>query len=234
MEGQANAANRAGFYSAIGLAVITFITFGLAMTAIPISGANAPGGGLPYPYLDTLKQFPKDYFWMFAALVLIIAYMIYMVSLHSSTGAERKLPSRIGTVFAIISAVVLLANYFIQIAVVPVSLINDQTAGISLVTQYNPHGIFIAMEELGYIMMSISFLFIAFAFGKNGRLEAVIKWIFLLAFILTVISLAIISIQYGIDRQDRFEVIVISICWLTLIINGILSSVLFGKRLKAT
>ena len=39
---------------------------------------------------------------------------------------------------------------------------NGETDGIALLTQYNGHGIFIAMEELGYITMSISFLFSLF------------------------------------------------------------------------
>jgi len=37
---------------------------------------------------------------------------------------------------------------------------------------------------------------------------------------------------FGIERQDRFEVIVISINWLVLIINGILLSVFFNRRFK--
>ncbi len=29
--------------------------------------------------------------------------------------------------------------------------------GISLLTQFNPHGIFIALKEVGYLLMSLSF-----------------------------------------------------------------------------
>jgi hypothetical protein len=222
-----------GFYSAVILTVITFVTFGLALTAVPISGANAPGGGLSYPYLDTLKQFPKDYLWMFSAIILIIVYVVYMVSIHSTAKDDKKVFSQISIIFTIISAVVLLADYFIQIAVVPVSLTKNEIEGITLITQYNPHGIFIALEELGYIMMGVSFLFIGFIFQEKSRLELFIKWIFITAFILIILSLIIISIQYGIDRKDRFEVVSLSVSWLVLIVNGILSSVFFKKQLKA-
>jgi hypothetical protein len=34
-----------------------------------------------------------------------------------------------------------------------------ETDGIALITQYNEHGLFIAMEELGYITMSIALVF---------------------------------------------------------------------------
>lgn len=45
--------------------------------------------------------------------------------------------------FAILAAVILLVDYFIQFSVVPVSLMSGETEGIPLLTLYNPHGIFI-------------------------------------------------------------------------------------------
>lgn len=221
-----------GFYSAIILTVITIVTFGLALTAAPISGANAPGGGLSYPYLDTLKQFPKDYFWMITAMIIILTYVVLMASIHSIAKKERKIFSLIGLIFATMSATILLFAYFTQISMVPVSLKNNETAGITLLTQYNPHGLFIALEELGYILMSFSFLFVAQIFNNKVRLESFIKRIFIIAFVLTILSLVIILIQYGIERQDRFEVLVIAISWLAFIINGILLSIFLKKQLK--
>ncbi len=224
-------ANLVGLYSAIILTATTVISFGLALTAMPISGVNAPGG-LSYPYLDTLIQFPKDYLWMFTAIILIITYVIFMVSIHSTAKDEKKIFGQISIIFTIISAVILLTDYFIQIAVIPVSLTNNEIEGIALITQYNPHGIFIALEELGYIMMNISFIFIAPIFHNKDRLELSIKWIFIIAFILVILSLIMISVQYGIQRKDRFEIVAVSISWLVLIINGILLGIFFKKRLK--
>lgn len=220
-----------GFYSSIILTLITIISFGLGSMAVPISGVNAPGGGLQYPYLDTLKQFPKDYFWMISAMILIITYIIFMASLHSIADKERRIFSQISLIFAIISAVILLTAYFTQISVVPVSLRNNETAGITLITQYNPHGLFIALEELGYLMMSFSFLFIAQIFNNKGRLESLIKWIFIIAFVLTIFSLIMISIRHGIERQDRFELSALIISWLVLFINGVLSSIFFRNKI---
>ncbi len=49
-----------GFYSSVLLAVIALITFGFAITAVPVSGANCLEGCFDYPYLDTLsKEFKK-------------------------------------------------------------------------------------------------------------------------------------------------------------------------------
>ncbi len=35
--------------------------------------------------------------------------------------------------------------------------IMNETEGIPLMTQYNEHGIFIAMAELGFVLMSVAF-----------------------------------------------------------------------------
>jgi hypothetical protein len=127
---------------------------------------------------------------------------------------------------------VLLCDYFIQFSVIPVSLINGETEGITLLTQHDPHGVFIALEELGYLMMSLSFLFIGLVFTNNNRLEAAVRWIFIIGFFLAIVSLAMISIIYGLERQDRFEAVIISIDWLVLIINGVLLSIVFRRQLK--
>ncbi len=81
--------------------------------------------------------------------------------------------------------------------------------------------------------MSLSFLFMAPVFANKSRLESTVRWVFVIAFILAIVSLAVISINYGLDRQDRFEVAVMSIDWLVLIINGGLLSVVFRRQLKA-
>ena len=83
----------------------------------------------------------------------------------------------------------LLVDYFVQFSVVPASLMSGETEGITMLTQYNPHEIFIALEELGYIMMSLSFLFVAPVLADKTRLETLIRRIFVVAFLLTVVSL---------------------------------------------
>lgn len=110
---------------------------------------------------------------------------------------------------------------------------NGETEGITLLTQYNAHGIFIVLEELGYLLMSLSFVFIAPVFSNSNRLENSVRWIFIGGFVLAFVALAIFSAIYGLDRQDRFEVTIISIDWLVLIVNGILLGVVFKKQLEA-
>jgi hypothetical protein len=223
-------ANRVGFYLALLTALITIVTFGLAIIAIPKSGANCVSGCFQYPYLDTVGQFPRDYLWMPPATVLLLVYVALMASIHSSAAAPHQVFSQIGLSFAVVAAVILAGDYFVQFSVVPVSLMNGETEGITLLTQYNPHGLFIVLEELGYIVMSLSFLCMAPGFAGRTRLEAAVRWVFVAAFILTVVALAGYSLAYGLDRKDRFEVVAISINWLALIVNGILLSIVFRRR----
>lgn len=221
-----------GYYSAILMAVVTITTFGFAMMAIPISGANCPGECVEYPYLDTVSQFPRDYLWMLLAILLVLVYVVLMVSIHAYAPQEKKIFGQIGLSFAMIAAVILLSDYFIQFSVIPVSLMHGETEGIAMLIQYNAHGVFIALEELGYLVMSLSFVFVTPVFGGKSRLESVIQWIFILGFVLTAISLIVISINHGLDRQDRFEVVGLSVDWLVLIVNGSLISVVFRRQLK--
>ncbi len=226
-------ANRVGYYAAMLTAIMTFITFSFAMIAIPISGANCPGDCAAYPYMDTISQYPRDFIWMYLAIIMLLVYVILMVAVHFYASQEKKIFSMIGLTFAIISVVVLLGDYFTQVSVIPVSLMNAETEGLPLLIQYNSHGVFIALEELGYLMMSLSFLFMAPVFDNQNRLQSVVRGIFRIDFVLSVVSLIVISILYGLERLDRFEVIIITLNWLTLIVNGILLSIVFKRRLKA-
>ena len=227
------ASHQVGLYSSVLTVLLTIITFGFAITAIPISGANCREGCIEYPYLNTVAQFPKDYLWMIPAIILMLLYVIWMVSIHFYAAPSKKIFGQIGLSFASMSALILISDYFIQFSVVPISLMSGETEGITLLTQYNAHGIFIVLEELGYLLRSLSFVFIAPVFSSQNRLEAAVRWVFIGGFVLAIVSLVIFSMVYGLDRQDRFEVAIISIDWLVLIVNGILLGVVFKKQIEA-
>lgn len=226
-------AARVGWYAALLTAILTVVTFGFAITALPNAGAGCVEGCLQYPYLDSLAEFPRDYLWMPLAILLVLVYVVFMASIHAYAEVRQQLFSQIGLSFALMAAGILASTYFVQFSVVPVSLLSGETEGIALLTQYNPHGLFIALEELGYLLMSLSFLFMAPVFANQGRLEAAIRWVFIGGFVLAVVALVVISAGYGLDREDRFEVVVISIEWLVLLISGALVSVVFRRQLRA-
>lgn len=227
-----NNANLLGFYAAIITTVLTLVAFGIAIFTPPISGPFCAGSCIEYPFTNIVSRFPRDYLWMYPAILLTLIFIVLMVCIHYYASKEKKIFSQIGLSFALISASLLITDYFIQISVIQPSLVNGETDGIAILTQYNPHGIFIALEEIGYLMMSAAFLCVAPVFSGNNRLESAIRLIFIISFILTIISLIIISVIYGIHREYRFEVAVITINWIVLIVSGLLLSVLFKRALR--
>jgi hypothetical protein len=221
-------------YASLAVAAITVVTFGLALLAVPISGANCSGDCLGYPYLDTLDRFPRDYIWMYAAMVLLIAYLVFVLSLRAVLLPRGAVLADVTAAVAVASTVVLVPTYFVQALVVPASLAAGETEGITLLTQYNPHGVFIALEEVGYLLMSVSFLAMVPLLKMDGMRTRVIRWLFAGAFVVPVLALIAYSAAYGLDRMDRFEVVVISVDWLVLIINGVLIARLLRDRIRRT
>ena len=232
MENTKTLSSRVGLYSSIALTVLTILTFGFAMMAIPPSGPYCTGNCMEYPFRDLLTYYPRDYYWMYLAIFQLFALLIFVISVHYNTSSKKKILSFIAVAFALISTTVLLADYFIQFAVIPISMMKAETEGIALLTQYNGHGIFIALEELGYITMSIALFFISFIFSSTNGLEKAIRWLLFLPFILNIAAFVVYTILFGIDRSYRFEVASISINWLFIIATSVLISIFFKRNLK--
>ncbi|GAP20629.1 hypothetical protein [Leptolinea tardivitalis] len=223
---------KVGIYSAWLLAIFALLTFILALIAVPPSGPYCPGNCMNYPYPDILTYFPRDYYWMYLVVIQLCLFLILMIANHFNAPVEKKIYTLISVAFAIISTTILLADYFLQFSVIPISVMKDQTDGIALLTQYNGHGIFIALEELGYSMMSIAFLFLSPAYTMKNRLEKVLHWVLLLPFILNTFAFIYYSVQFGLDRDYRFEVATLSINWLASIISGILLGIFYRRKIK--
>lgn len=207
---------------ALFLSLVTLFAFVVAYNTPPLSGPFCAEGCFQYPYLDITSRFPRDYYWMFPAMIVVIAYLILMICIKNYAEKGKQIFGQIAAFLASISSSIFLIAFFTQLAVVQPSLLRGEADGISLITQFNPHGLFIAMEELGFLLMSLSFLFAGLTFGAKDRLQKWIKWIFISSFILTILSLILISINYGIKREYLFEVAAYTFNWLALIINGFL------------
>jgi hypothetical protein len=221
---------RFGFAVAILTAATTLITFGIAILTPPLSGPFCASGCFDYPYHEIISRFPRDYYWMYPTILISLLFILLMGAIHQQADDGKKLFSLTAWGFALLSAAVLIPNYFLQISVIQPSLLNGETDGIALLSQFNPHGIFIALEEVGFIFMNLAFLAIIPVFsGKRGVFRA-IRLTGLIAFLLVVTALVFISINHGIRREYMFEVAVISIVWTELILNSVLLSIVFGSR----
>lgn len=221
--GTAGRESRFGYWIALTTGPLTLVTFALALTALP--------NDVPYPFTSDViaDQWPEDYLWMYPAMVLMILFVALVASIHEYATAERRIYGRVGLSIAVVAAAVLLIDYYMQVTVMQPSLVKGQLDGWAILTQYNPNGVFIALEELGYMLMSLVFLCLAPVFTRGNRLEQAIGWLFVLSFVSTVAALVLVSASRGIDRGDRFEIAVISIVWLTLIVAGPLVAAVFRR-----
>ncbi len=214
------------------LVIVTLVTFGIAIGTPPLSGCFCTGDCFEYPYLDILERFLRDYYWMYPAMLLMIVYVTFMGSIHHFADQGKQVFSRTAFALAIISAAIIIPNYFLQLTVVQASLANAETEGIPILTQYNPHGIFIALEEIGYIIMSLSLLFLLPVFDYGNKVGKTLRWILFLGFLFNLAGFIYITSQYGNNRGYRYEVVVISINWLLLILTGLLSGRWIKEKLS--
>lgn len=218
--------NKTGFYVSLATGIITLITFAVAIGTPPLSGPFCTGNCFEYPYSDIASRFPRDYYWMFGAIVLSFSYLMMMGVVHQTTAPDKKLYSQIGLQLATMASLVLIVDYFLQLSVIQASLLAGETEGIAQLSQFNPHGIFIVLEEIGFLLMIFSFFALAPAFKGHKALQ----WTVSISFALAVLSFILVSFQHGVEREYRFEVIVISITWLEVIV---VSGMLAGRYRKS-
>jgi hypothetical protein len=222
-------ATRLGFWIALLVSATAVTAFALGITTLPRSGPFCTGQCIVYPYTDAVQFVPRDYLWVMPAALLVPLFVVLIGCTHVCIGASRRAFSLIGLCFASIAAGIITLDYFIQSQVVAPSLVRGEVNGLGLFTQYNPHGFFIALEDLGYLMLSVAFLFAGGAFGRINRLERAIRWTFVVAALIAFASFIGMSWHFGFNLEYRFEVAIITIIWATLLISGVLLSLFFRR-----
>lgn len=210
---------RLGFWSAVMTAVLSAVFIGLGFFGTLYTEPN------PYPYIWPFIK-TIDYTIFYPAFLLAPVFVVLMACIHSYASEKMKIFSLVGLSFSLIYATLITANYFLLWTVDIPSISSGQTANLSIITMYNPHGIFVAIESLGYLMMSLAILFTAAVFS-GGRLERSIRWLFILTFVSAITAFTYTSLmKYDIVI---FEVIIIGIITMVLIVSGILLSILFRR-----
>jgi hypothetical protein len=223
--------DRLGLWVAIWTAVLAAISLVMAVTTLPRSGPYCQSGCVGYPYTDAAAFVPRDYFWMYPAIVLTLLALLLVECIHSQLPPSRELLSRIGVAFTIMGGAILVVDYAIQLTFIQPALLIGETEGLSPWTQYNPHGIFIALENVGYALFNVAYVFIGVAMLRMPtRLWRAAGWIFALGGALTVMLLVFYGGFYRVRLDYRFEVTAILITWLVLIVAPVLLSIAFLRR----
>ena len=219
--------DRVGFWAAILTAVMAAVSFGVAATTPPRTGPfAAPGSAIPYPYAAAARFVPRDFVWMYLALLMMLAFLVLAACVRQRAVDDRKVFGTIGLSLATVAFTVIGMDYFIQLRTVQPALLRGELDGLAILSQYNPHGVFIALEELGFLVMGLSFAFLALSLDSS-RPERVTRWVYLVSSALMVAAFVGMSWYFGFGLEYRFEVTAISIGWLTLMISGLLLAFVF-------
>jgi hypothetical protein len=121
--------------------------------------------------------------------LLTSSFLVVMACIHSYASDEMKVFSLVGLSFAIIYATLISVNYFIQL-----TFVRQTTFDVSIFDMTNTHSMMWVIEVLGYFFMGLSTLFAAPVFG-SGRIESMIKWLFVANGILGILT----PIGYALD-----------------------------------
>ena len=215
--------SRPARWLALATAIVAAVSLAIAVMTPARSGPNCRGGCIGYPYTDAAAFVPRDYLWMYPATLVCVLAVGIAVCIHAWAPANRTSLALAGVCAAAIGAGVLVADYAVQLTVAQPALLRGETEGLSVWSQYNPHGIFIALENLGYASMALALLLLGLVLraGKgHGPIRAA-SWVFTIAGAATLVLLPVLAAAYRSSLDYQFEVFSLLITWLALIGGGL-------------
>jgi hypothetical protein len=159
--------------------IVTVLTAGatspafvVAILTPPKSGPLCIAGCVGYPYTDIAAYIPRDFLWVYPALLPAPLFVILLSAVHERASVDRKPFRRVALAFGGMAATILTAVYFIQLRYVQPAVLRGELDGLAPWTQYNPHGVFIALEEAGYVLLGAAFLFTGLALSTGAACSA--------------------------------------------------------------
>jgi hypothetical protein len=221
---------RSRFWVAVSTAVVAATAFAVAITTPPRTGPYCRSDCIVYPYTGGADFVPRDFWWMYPESLVALLAVVLVAGLSHRAGPGAALSGRVSTILAAIGAGVLVSDYALQLTVVQPSLLKGETDGLALLSQYNPHGVFIGVENVGYLLFGLAFLGAAAAMEVPSRLLRAARAVFMVGGAVTVVALVGYAAAYGADLDYRFEVAGIGVDWLVLFVTGILLSLGTGRR----
>jgi hypothetical protein len=211
-------ASRLILWVAILTAIMTAVFLVMAITTPPRSGPYCQAGCVGYPYTNVAAYVPRDYLWMYPAILVALLSIVLVQCIHHQTEPSRRVLSGVGVTLTAIGAGALIIDYATQLTFLQPALLLGETDGLTPWSQYNPHGVFIALENVGYLLLNIAFLFIGVAMVRTpAKLWRASGWVFVAGGALTLAALVLYAALYRANLEYRFEVAAIGLTWLVLI-----------------
>ncbi len=145
-DGHAHASSRASakkaarfdFLAAMLTASATSLAFAAAILTPPKSGPFCTVNCVGYPYTDVAAHIPRDFLWMYPALLPAPFFVIMLSGLHEGATTHRRGFSRLALAFGAMAAAIITAVYFVQLRFVQPAVLKGELDGLAPWTQYNP------------------------------------------------------------------------------------------------
>lgn len=226
---------RCGWWVSAALVVTAFTSFATAVSTPPRSGPSCTSACVSYPYTDVAAFAPRDYVWMYPAMLMALLVTLFAVCLHIWVPTARRLLTAVGVSLTIISAAALVVDYALQLTVVQAALGAGEVEGLTMLSQYNPHGAFVGLENVGYATLAAAFVFLGVSLVAGAdTLVRASGWVLATGGVAILAALVLFAVRYGSGLEYRFEVVALMVTWLTLTIVGILMATVFATTTRDT
>jgi len=223
---------RLGLWVSVLTAADAVVAFGIGFMTPPHSGPFCTESCIVYPYTGAVTFFPRDYMWVFPGMLLVSLFAVLCICVDFWVEIEKRIFSRIAVSAATVSAALVTLDYFIQFEVMQPSFLKGESDGLAFFSQYNPHGAFIAMEDLGYLGMSAAFIFLGVSLAGKSGLEKATRWVLAISGALGFVTFLGMSVAFGNNLETRFELAIITIVWTVLPVAAVMLAILFRRSLR--
>lgn len=214
-----------------GTAVFALLALGVALAFAPArSGPNCIEDCITWPYTDAAAFVPRDFWWMIFAFLLALTVPLLFVSASARVRPGREAALQAAVVLATIAAAILTFTYGTQYLTVQVSLARSETTYLSLWSQYNPHGMFVMLESVGFFITALALLNYGLALHRVDRRTRIVAGLCRYGGVLAAGLLPLTLALYRFELEYRYEVLAIAILWPLLTVVGAMSALRDRER----
>jgi len=180
---------------AVYLNIFGVLFSGLVFPALSMIFSPQPAWRDAFLYADSYHPLQTATF--FCGYFLVIGSLLTFITLYQLAEPEKKIWALSGLVINVVFTSIVFLNYIIQTTYVPYLAMNrppELAAVLPVFTMANPGSFAWALEMYGWGGIGLSFVFMAFTFGK-GRFEPVLRWLFVVNGICSVGSALMTSLD---------------------------------------